>query len=113
MWTRFEFNQREESPGLGGIVSSPWLFGTLGAERVVAGGETSGLQVGFFGEGTWGYIPEALQAFYGASSAVTVNVGLHLFGMWMLDGDLPSHAPHDVTAPAPPPRVARGGDALK
>jgi hypothetical protein len=88
LWTRFEFNQREESPALGGFVSSPWFFETLGAERVVVGGRESGLQFGFFGEATLAYIPESLQAYYGASTAVTVNVGLHVFGMWMLDGNL-------------------------
>ncbi len=88
MWTRFELNQREESPALGGFVSSPWFFETLGAERVLVGGRASGLQVGFFGEATFVYIPESLQAFYGTATAVTVNVGLHVFGMWMLDGNL-------------------------
>jgi hypothetical protein len=88
VWTRSEFNQREESPALGGVVSSPWLFETVGAERVLVGGRTSGLQLGFFGEATLVYIPESLQAYYGTATAVTVNVGLHVFGMWMLDGDL-------------------------
>jgi hypothetical protein len=88
LWTRFEFNQREESPALGGFVSTPWLFESLGAEHVVLGEEKSGLQLGFFGEGTLAYIPESLQAFYGTSTAVIVNVGIHVFGMWMLDGGL-------------------------
>jgi len=88
LWTRFEFNQREESPQLGGFVSTPWLFETLGAERVILGGATSGIQLGFFGEATVTYIPESLQAYYGTDVAVTVNVGAHVFGMWMLDGDL-------------------------
>jgi hypothetical protein len=88
LWTRSEFNQREESPALGGFVSSPWLFETLGAERVIVGGKASGLQLSFFGEATLVYIPESLQAYYGTATAVTVNVGLHVFGMWMLDGDL-------------------------
>ncbi len=88
LWTRFEFNQREESPALGGFVSTPWFFETLGGEHVVVGGETSGLQLAFFGEATLAYIPESLQPYYGAATAVTVNVGLHVFGMWMLDGDL-------------------------
>ncbi len=88
MWTRFEFNQREESPALGGFVTSPWLFETVGAQRVLVGGRASGLQVGFFGETTLVYIPESLQAFYGTAMAVTVNVGLHVFGKWMLDGPL-------------------------
>jgi hypothetical protein len=88
MWTRFEFNQREESAALGGFVSTPWLFETLGAERVVLGGKTTGLQLGFFGEATLAYIPESLQSYYGTAAAVTLNVGVHLFGMWMLDGEL-------------------------
>jgi hypothetical protein len=95
MWARSELNQRGESPALGGFVSSPWLFETVGAERVLAGGRASGLQIGLFGEATLVYIPESLQAYYGAATAVTVNVGLHLFGMWMLDGQLRrmSHSP--------------------
>jgi hypothetical protein len=91
-WARVEFNQREEPASRGSFVSSPWLFGTLGGERVVAGGAESGLQVGFFGEATLAYIPAALQGMYGTDVAVTLNVGLHLFGMWMLDGALrPMH----------------------
>jgi hypothetical protein len=88
LWTRTEFNQREESPQLGGFVSSPWLFETVGAERVILGGVSSGIQLAFFGEATVTYIPESLQAYYGTDVAVTVNVGAHVFGMWMLDGDL-------------------------
>ncbi len=94
LWTRFEFNQREESPAAGGpgqgggFVSTPWLFETLGAERVVLGGARSGIQLGFFGEATVTYIPPSLQAYYGTDVAVTLNVGAHVFGMWMLDGDL-------------------------
>jgi hypothetical protein len=92
MWTRFEFNQREESPALGGFVSSPWFFETIGAEHVVVGGTKSGLQLGFFGEGTLAYIPESLQGYYGTATAVTLNVGVHVFGMWMLDAALrPMH----------------------
>jgi hypothetical protein len=87
-WFRSEFDQREESPAFGGGVSSPWFFETLGFERVVAGGICSGLQLGVFGEATYIDIPPSLRGFYGADSAVTVNVGLHVFGMWMLDGDL-------------------------
>jgi hypothetical protein len=88
LWLRSEVNQREESPALGGFVSSPWLFETLGFEQVVAGGMTSGLQVGLFGEATLISIPASLQAVYGTDAAVTLNVGVHLFGMWMLDGNL-------------------------
>jgi hypothetical protein len=88
LWTRFEFNQREESPQLGGFVSTPWLFETIGAERVILGGASSGIQLAFFGEGTVTYIPESLQAYYGTDAAVSVSVGVHVFGMWMLDGDL-------------------------
>ncbi len=87
-WLRSELNQREESAAIGGGVSSPWFFETLGLERVVAGGAKSGLQAGIFSEATYVSIPSPLRGFYGAGSAVTVNVGLHLFGMWMLDGDL-------------------------
>jgi hypothetical protein len=88
IWLRSEFNQREESPALGGFVSSPWFFETLGFEHVVAGGAGSGIQVGLFGEGTLISIPSSLRAVYGTDAAVTLNVGLHVFGMWMLDGNL-------------------------
>lgn len=88
MWARSEINQREESPAVGGFVSSPWLFETLGFEQVVAGGRSTGLQVGLFGEGTFISIPASMRAFYGTDAAVTLNLGVHLFGMWMLDGDL-------------------------
>lgn len=44
--------------------------------------------MGVFGEATVIFIPPSLQAFYGASSAVTLNVGLHLSGMWMTDASL-------------------------
>ncbi|MDP9033329.1 MAG: hypothetical protein M3O50_00855, partial [Myxococcota bacterium] len=87
-WLRGEFNQREESEVLGGGVSSPWLFGTAGFEQTIAGGQASGLQVGLFGEATVVHIPASLQGAYGTDNAVTVSVGLHVFGMWMLDGDL-------------------------
>jgi hypothetical protein len=86
-WTRGEFNQREESAAYGGGVSTPWLFGTLGLEQVVLGGKQSGLQLGVFGEGTLIHIPASLLPYYGTETALTVNVGLHVFGMWMLDGD--------------------------
>jgi hypothetical protein len=90
MWGRSEVNQREESPAVGGFVSSPWFFQTLGFEQVVAGGRSSGLQMGLFGEGTFISIPSSMRAFYGTDAAVTLNVGVHLFGMWMFDGDLRS-----------------------
>ncbi len=88
VWLRSEINQREESAAAGGGVTSPWLFETLGAERVVLGGASSGLQLGLFGEATAGVVPEALEAMYGRRVAVSVNLGFHVFGMWMLDGDL-------------------------
>jgi hypothetical protein len=92
LWLRSEADQREESPALGGYVSSPWLFETLGFEHVVAGGAGTGLQVGLFGEGTLVDIPASLRGYYGTDVAVTLNVGLHVLGMWMLDGDLhPMH----------------------
>ncbi len=92
LWTRTEFNQREEPPTRNEVVSSPWIFETVGAERVIVGGARSGLQMGFFGEATLAYIPPSLQGLYGTDVAVTVDVGLHLFGMWMLDGALrPMH----------------------
>ena len=87
-WLRSEYNQREESPAFGGGVSSPWFFETLGFEQVVICGAKSGLQLGVFGEATYINIPPSLRGFYGADSAATLNVGLHLFGMWMLDGNL-------------------------
>jgi hypothetical protein len=88
MWARSEYNQREESPASGGGVSSPWFFETAGFEHVVVGGAKSGLQLGLFAEATYVNIPPSLRAFYGTDSAVTVNVGVHVFGMWMLDGNL-------------------------
>jgi hypothetical protein len=88
MWIRSEFNQREESPAWGGGVSSPWLFETAGFEHVVLGGARSGLQLGLFAEATYINIPPSLRGFYGTDSAVTLNAGLHVFGMWMLDGNL-------------------------
>ncbi len=88
IWLRSEFNQREESPALGGAVSSPWLFETLGFEHVVLGGASSGLQVGLFAEGTLIAIPPSLRGMYGTDAAGTLNVGVHVFGMWMLDGNL-------------------------
>jgi hypothetical protein len=86
-WARSEYNQREESTAFGEGVSSPWLFETAGFEQVVVGGVTSGLQLGLFGEATYINIPSSLRALYGADSAVTVNVGLHLFGMWLFDSN--------------------------
>ena len=80
-WLRSELNQREEPASRGGGVSSPWFFETLGFEHVMF--VTGGAQVGLFGEVTWISIPVALRGFYGTDSAVTVNVGVHLFGMWM------------------------------
>jgi hypothetical protein len=88
LWARSEVNQREESQALGGGVSSPWFFQTAGFEQVVAGGVHSGVQLGLFAEATYVNIPSSLRGFYGADSAVTLNVGLHLFGMWMFDGVL-------------------------
>ena len=96
MWTRTELNQREESGALGGGVSSPWVFETLGFEHVVLGGTRSGLQVGLFAEGTLASIPGALQGVYGTDVAVTLNAGLHLFGMWMLDGSLHPMTHHSM-----------------
>jgi hypothetical protein len=56
-----QFNQREESPARGRIVSSSCFFETLGSERVVAGGASTGTQIG---------------------------VSTHHFSMWMLDSGL-------------------------
>jgi len=92
VWARTELNQREEPAARGGGVSSPWIFQTLGFEHVALGGVSSGLQLGLFGEGTVIAIPSSLEGFYGTTTAVTLNVGIHLFGMWMLDGHLrPMH----------------------
>ncbi|HWL88904.1 MAG TPA: hypothetical protein VNO21_24035 [Polyangiaceae bacterium] len=88
LWLRSEFNQREEPETRGGGISTPWFFETLGFEHVVLGGSRGGVQVGFFGEGTLISIPSSLRDFYGTDVAVTINVGLHVSGMWMLDGDL-------------------------
>ncbi len=88
VWTRSELNQREESPAFGGIVSSPWFFQTFGLERVIAQSAASGLSFGLFGETTFIYLPPVLQSFYGTDVAFTVNLGVHLYGMWMLGGGI-------------------------
>jgi len=92
LWARVELNQREENAA-GAVpplveVSSPWWFATLGFERVVLASHAAGLQLGLFGEVTYVSIPSELELVYGHGHAVTVNVGLHLFGMWMLDSAL-------------------------
>ena len=83
---RSEINQRVEPPGAPVLVGSPWLFETAGFEYFGWGGRRSGLQLGVFAEATYAHIPESLAPTYGRSQAVSMNVGLHLFGMWMLDG---------------------------
>jgi len=90
LWLRSEVNQRQESPALGGFVSSPWLFETLGVEQIVVGGTRSGVELGVFGEGTLISIPASLHAVYGTDVALTLDVGVHVLGMWMLDGNLRS-----------------------
>jgi hypothetical protein len=89
-WGRSELNQREEPETRGGGISSPWLFETLDYERVVTASRSAGLQIGFYGEATYVHIPAALVGGvapdYPFFSAVTLDIGLHLFGMWMLDG---------------------------
>jgi hypothetical protein len=87
-WLRTELNQRFEPPGAPVVVSSPWLFQTLGFEHVAWVSRPSGLQLGLFAEATYGHIPSELSANYGRSQAVSLSAGLHLFGMWMLDGSL-------------------------
>jgi hypothetical protein len=91
-WLRSEITQREEPAALGGGVSSPWFFETLGFEHVVA--VSSGVQVGLFGEATYIELPGSLRDVYGTRSAVTLSVGVHVFGMWMLDGSLRPMAHH-------------------
>jgi hypothetical protein len=94
-WARSEVNQREEPPGAPVEVSSPWFFETAGFEYVGWGSRRSGVQLGVFSEATYTHIPEALAAMYGRSQAVALNVGLHLFGMWMLDYQFrPMHHDH-------------------
>jgi len=89
-WARSEINQREEPASRGGGVSSPWFFETFGAEHVVTSSRHAGLQIGLYGEATYIHIPASLiggvAPYYPTDSAVTLDVGLHLFGMWMLDG---------------------------
>ena len=87
-WLRSEINQREEPPGAPVEVSSPWLFETVGGEWVGWGSRQSGVQLGVFAEATYTRIPDALAPTYGRTQAVAMNIGLHLFGMWMLDGSL-------------------------
>jgi len=87
-WVRSEFNQREEPPGAPVEVSSLWLFETAGGEYVGWGSRASGIQLGVFAEATYTRIPGALAAMYGRAQATSMNVGLHVFGMWMLDGSL-------------------------
>jgi hypothetical protein len=88
LWLRSESLQREESDALGGGVSGLWFFESMGFERVAWSDPTSGLQVGIFGEATYARIPGSLASYYGREDAVTMSLGLHLFGMWMLDGSL-------------------------
>jgi hypothetical protein len=100
-WARTEINEREEpdriQTGAGGSVvirnggvSSPWFFETLGFEHVFA--TSGGLRAGVFAEATYAHFPFELTTLYGRAEGVTINVGLHVFGMWMLDGDLrPMH----------------------
>ena len=88
LWLRSEFNQREESPALGGVISSPWLLETFGFEQIVLDGVHRGVSAGLFGEATFISIPPSLRGMYGTDAAVTLNVGLHVSGMWMLDGSL-------------------------
>ena len=92
-WARTEVNQREDSGTFGDGVST-WTFQSLGAEHVFAASAESGLQLGFFGEATYVRIPSSLEAIYGHEDAVTLNVGLHLFGMWMFDGAFRRMAHH-------------------
>ena len=87
-WLRSELNQREEPAGALVEVSTPWLFQTVGGEYVAWGSRASGVQLGVFAEATYAHIPAALTAMYGRTDATALNVGLHLFGMWMLDGSL-------------------------
>jgi hypothetical protein len=87
-WMRSEINQREEPAGAPIEVSSPWLFETAGAEYVAFGSRVSGLQLGVFAEATYTHIPDELAFTYGRRQAVAMNIGLHLFGMWMLDSGL-------------------------
>ena len=87
-WLRSEVNQREEPPGAPVQVSTPWLFEAAGFEYFGWGSRVSGLQLGVFAEATYTHIPESLAASYGRTQAVAMNIGLHLFGMWMLDGSL-------------------------
>jgi len=87
-WVRSEFNQREEPPGAPVEVSSLWLFETAGGEYVGWGSRASGIQLGVFAEATYTRIPGTLTAMYGRTQATSMNVGLHLYGMWMLDGSL-------------------------
>lgn len=88
IWVRSEINEREESPAVGGIVSTPWVIETVGFEQVIAGGSRSGVQLGVFAEATYVNIPPSVRGYYGTEAALTLNAGLHLFGMWMLDGSL-------------------------
>ena len=88
-------NQREEPPGAPVEVSSPWLFETAGFEYVGWGSRVSGMQLGVFSEATYTHIPDSLAPTYGRTQAVAMNIGLHLFGMWMLDcGFRPMHHDH-------------------
>ena len=94
-WARSEVNQREEPLGAPVEVSTPWFFETAGFEYVGWGSRQSGVQLGIFSEATYTHIPESLAATYGRSQAVALNVGLHLFGMWMLDCQFrPMHHDH-------------------
>ena len=73
LWTRGEVNQREAD-----AEGTTWAFATAGFEQLVAA--PRGLRIGLFAEATAMHIPDAAR--YGRDSAVTLNAGLHLFGMW-------------------------------
>ena len=87
-WLRTEVNERFEPLGAPVLLSGPWLFQLLGFEHVAFVSPASGLQLGLFAEATYTHIPSELSAGYGRSHAVALSAGLHLFGMWMLDGNL-------------------------
>ena len=98
-WMRTEVNQRVEptarpcSSAARGCSrswvsnTSPWCHGP------------SGIQLGLFGEAKYRHIPSELSASYGRCNAVALSAGLHLFGMWMLDGSF-RRLTHHTHSPA-------------
>ena len=85
-WARVEMNQRREP---GGAVTGPWMFTTLGYERLVWVAPESTFGLGLFAEATHVIVPRALEGLYGDRTGVTTTVGMMGHFMFM-----PEHLGH-------------------